>query len=128
MMLACFARFSCCFTIACLAFCLSSGRATSTALCAATSNVRATLPSQKMTLCRILTKANPIFYHPAIFASEPDVAYEHKLIADLESRANLLPSGPGIDRADVQVEAIKNCVTLGWLTLLENFPVKLLHQ
>ena len=38
MMLACFARFSCCFTTARRAFCWSSGRATSTALCAATSN------------------------------------------------------------------------------------------
>src|SRR4030095_4125983 len=101
MMLACFARFSCCFTIACCAFCLSSGRLTSTGLCAATSNARATLPRKKRTLCRILAKPNQIFQHPAIVAADTEISHDDKLIANLEPGADLLLAGPGIDQAYV---------------------------
>src|SRR5256886_7565391 len=127
MMLACCARFSCCFTTVCRAFCVSSGRATST-ICAATSNARATLPRQKKTLRCILAKPNQVLYYPAIIAPDSDIAKDDKLIVDLEARADFLLTGPRIDRAHVYIEAIKNCVTLGRLAFLENFPVELLHQ
>src|ERR1044072_588974 len=131
MMLACFARFSCSFTTACRASCLSSGRATSTALCAATLNTRARLPRQNRTPCRILgilTKTNQILKHPAIIAADADIANKHKLITYFESGANLLTTGSGIDSAHVQIETIKKFVVLGGLTLFKNLPVKLLNQ
>src|SRR5882762_3072098 len=131
MTLACFARFSCSFTTACRAFCCSSGRVTSTAVCAATLNARATLPRQNRTPCRILvllTKTNQILKHPAIIAADPDIANQHKLITYFESGANLLTAGSRIDSAHVQIETIKKFVALSRLAFLKNFPVKLLHK
>src|ERR1044072_8195850 len=131
MMLACFARFSCSFTTACPASCLSSWRATSPALGAATSNTRARLPKQNRTPYRILgilTKTNQILKHPAIIAADADIANKHKLITYFDFAANLLTTGSRIDGAHVQIEAIKKFVVLGGLTLFKNLPVKLLNQ
>src|SRR4029077_2075941 len=88
-----FASLSCFLTTACRAFCRSSGRATSTAVCAATLNARATLPREKRRPRRILeflTKPNQIFYFASKIAANADIAGQHKMIVDFEPHSCLL--------------------------------------
>src|SRR5262245_60529999 len=128
-MLVRFASLSCSFTTARCAFCRSSGRATSTAVCAATSNARAKLPRQTRTPCRILlTKTNQVFQLASKIAVNPDIAGEHEMVVDLEAHSRLLLTRSWINRSQIQIQSIENRVALSWLAFLDDLPVKLLYQ
>src|SRR5438552_4105773 len=128
MMLVRSARFSCSFTTARRAFCCSSGRVTSTALCAATSNARATLPREKRRPCRMSAKTNQVFYLASKITVNTDITSEHKMIVDLEPHSGLLLTGSWINRSQIQIQPIENRVALGRLAFFDDFAVKLLHQ
>src|SRR6476646_10281409 len=128
MMLARLARFSCSFTTARRAFCCSSGRTTSTALCAATSKARTTVPSEKRIPYRMSAKTNQIFQLPSKIAPNSDVTSEHKLVGDLEPYGCLLLTSTRIDRSQIQIHFIENRVAISCFAFLGDLAVELLHQ
>src|SRR5262245_14983343 len=123
MMLDRLARFACSFTTARRAFCCSSGRTTSTALCAATSKAKTTVPSAKRIPYRMSAKTNQVLQLPSKIAAHSDVPSEHKLIGNLEPYGCLLLASPGIDCSQIQIQPIENRVAISWFAFLDNLAV-----
>src|SRR4051794_39016483 len=128
MMLARLARFSCCFTTARRAFCCSSGRTTSTALCAATSKAKTAVLREKRIPYRMLAKTNQILQFPPKIPAHSDVPSQHNLVGDLEPYGCLLLTSTRIDGPQIQIQPIENGVAIGRLAFFDDFAVELLHQ
>src|SRR5437867_8097187 len=103
MMVARCARFSCCFATARFALSLSSCRGRSMAFCERSVDKPNALHRRRPIARRISAETDKIFYHPAKFSADTDVADQNKLLVDLETRRRFLSAGARINRANVHV-------------------------
>src|SRR5262249_286571 len=76
---------------------------------------------------RMSAKTNQIFQLASKITVNPDVTSEHNLVGDLEPNGCLLLTGAGIDRPQIQIQAIEYRVAVGWLTFFNDLAVQLLH-
>src|SRR5215216_412593 len=73
-------------------------------------------------------KTNQIFQLSSKIAVNSDVTSEHKLIGHLEPHSCLLLASAGIDRSQIQIQAVEYRVAVRWLAFLDDLAVQLLHQ
>src|SRR5262249_77001 len=93
----------------------------------AISKTSTTVPSEKRMPYRMSAKTNQIFQLASKITVNPDVTSEHNLVGDLEPNGCLLLTGAGIDRPQIQIQAIEYRVAVGWLTFFNDLAVQLLH-
>jgi hypothetical protein len=72
-------------------------------------------------------KTNQIFQFPSKIAVNSDVTSKHKLVAELEPHSCLLLTSAGIDRSQIQIQAVEYRVAVGWFTFFNDFALQLLH-
>src|SRR5206468_673899 len=88
----------------------------------------ATVPSEKRIPYRMSAKTNQIFQPASKIAVNTDVTSEHKLVGELEPYGCLLLTSAGINRSQIQIQAIENRVAIGRLAFFDDFAIQLLHQ
>ena len=76
---------------------------------------------------KLLSKTNQILQLPPKIAMNTNVTSEHKLVGDLEPYGCLLLTSTRIDRSQIQIQPIENCVAISWFAFLGDFAVELLH-
>src|SRR5437868_835207 len=73
-------------------------------------------------------ESDEVFHLTAKFSSNSKVTDKYPILVNFKSRGGLLTTGARIDRAEIDLQTIKDRIALGRLAFLENLPIKLLHQ
>src|SRR4030095_9501326 len=73
----------------------------------------------------ISAKTNQIFEFSPKIPMNSDVTSEHNLVGDLEAYGCLLLTSAGINRSQIQIQPVEDCVAVGWLAFFNDFTIEL---